>query len=237
MNLREGEAGGRLDAQFSSELSSSVRILDLLKLNSSEADELRKQIEIQGGHVDVLVHPYYPSYAESFNKSIAIYYQQRDRFIENSLIAEKPLILFEEENRLDERKLQLFHDFKNGKLYVVTTYQDAPTPVLPEREVLALGKKAMATDKASWDYLENVLKGIGVNHIGIGGMQLIIAHGNRSEGPEQGVAVGKQPSVNGWLKEDKTPLGCVGFAAKELAKRGFDVSFSPITSPSKWEKH
>jgi hypothetical protein len=236
MSLKEAEAGRKFDEQPSSELPNLLKILNLLKLSSSENDELRKQIENQGGHVDVLVHPYYPCYSEFSNSLIFVYYKQRDSFIKNQLTAGKPIILFEEEGRLDKRKLYLSHDFKKGKLYTVTTYQNDPTPVLPEREALNLQGKTVITDTISWDYLRNLFKGMGINHIGVGGRQLIIMSGNWDKWIQK-VAVEKQPSVSEWRKENKIPFGCVGFAATELAKRGFDISFLPITRPEVWEKH
>jgi hypothetical protein len=234
MSPKEVETGERLDNKLSRELSNSFKVLNLLKLSLSENDELRKQIGNQGGYIDILVHPYYPCYSDFFDNSTFAYHQQREKFMKGLLAAEKPLILFEEKSELGLRKLSLPHDFKNGKIHMVTTYQNTPTPVLPKREVLALGGKATV---ASWDYLRNVLAGIGVKHIGIGGRQLVVTEGDWDGGWEQKINAEKQPNVSEWLKGNKIPLGCVGFAAKELAKRGFDVSFSPITGPSIWEKH
>jgi hypothetical protein len=236
MNLRETEIGGKFDGQPSNELPNSLRTLNLFKLSSSENDELRRQIENQKGHVDILVHPYYPCYSDFFNNSVSIYHQQREKFMKDLLAGKKPLILFEERSELNLRKLSLPRDFKNGKIHMVTTYQNTPTPVLPKREILALRENEVITDAASWNYLKNVLVRIGVKHIGIGGRQLVVTEGDWDGGWEQKINAEKQPNVSEWLKGNKIPLGCVGFAAIELAKRGFDVSFSSITSPSKWGK-
>lgn len=234
MNLKEyPETGGGFDRQPLNELSKSFVFLNLLKLSPGEEDELKSQIENQGGHVDILVHPYYEDFL--FSKKPAFeYYQQRDKFIRDTLTNRKPLILFEEEYRLDERKLLLSSDFKSGSLYTVSTYRCEPTPIIPAGETLTSQKTVTNNGVASWDYLGNVLTRMSVNHITIGGRHLTIEINDWWE--KLTVSSEKQPNVREWLKGNKIPYGCVGNTAIELARRGLDVSFSPITYPSVWKK-
>lgn len=219
------------ESRCQTELDNHLKILNLFSLDIAERNKLKKEIRKQNGSIDILVHPYWgedsviPNLADQYSRN-------RHEFIKSALHNKKPLIIFETEDAFDERSRQLTELFSNGKLYMVPT-DDISNPVTQR------GLRALQQDwEAGWKLTKVTLRNIGVENIRIGGKELKIARRSWSEWPNRRFSTTeKQPKVRQMLKGNKIPGCCVGSAAIHLAKKGFDISFLPVTAPQVWENN
>lgn len=193
---------------------SNLRMLDLLLLRAEQEMELKRLVEIQNGHLDVLVHPYYNDDISEEYPATPEYIRQRDEFIKYAITREKkPLVVFQDRDGEIEAKTR---NIKSGTLYVV-------------RRALSNHLESLASH-----HVADVLIRAGVTHVTVGGRILMFADDTEAllELEElRKLGIGK-PHAMEWLSEDRLPYGCPMWVATGFLKRGFDVSLSPISSPA-----
>lgn len=199
------------DSQGKEYIFSKFRQLDLLRLTLGQEQELERLIALQGRYLDVLVHPYYmdsPDYPTTSE-----YIHGRDEFIKSSITTEKPLLILQDTYGEIEANTR---DIQGGTLYVVN------------------GAFSNHLEFLAANPVADILKRTGVTHITVGGRILMYA-----DDPEalielaqlQELGDGKSHAME-WLSRNMLPYGCPMWVATGFLKRGFDISFSPISSPA-----
>ena len=102
------------------------QLIDLLEASEEELRTLADKIQAKSGFLQVLVHPFYDD-GVRFSTQYENYKIRRDRFISACLNHNIPLVIFEEEDKLDTLKDRLPKDI-SCPIFVVMTESTTPVP-------------------------------------------------------------------------------------------------------------
>ncbi|KKQ04026.1 MAG: hypothetical protein US18_C0021G0004 [Parcubacteria group bacterium GW2011_GWB1_36_5] len=190
---------------------------DLFELTSKEKQALQERIEKWQGLVRIFVHPMYEKWRG--NESEYINDPDNQKLVQIEEVLSKllampenktpPIVIMEERVFIKELEKWLKENSQGSSqegVYFVKTCRDDPTPKL----------RKITTDP--WKLLTEILRGLGVRKILIGGMQL-------------GVLWHKKD----WTQKDPFLERCVGIAISHLSKdKGgeFEVELSALTHPT-----
>lgn len=185
-------------------------------LRDAQERKLRQAVRAQNGELDVHVHPYYEDTEQREDypyPASSEYIQDRDEFIRSAVIAEKPLIIFQDSPGELESKTA---GIQSGILYLVT------------------GAYSNHLEFLASHLVGDILERVGVTHIAVGGRILMYADDPKSllELAQLRELGRSKPHAVEWLNRNRLPYGCPMWAAMGFLKRGFDVSFSPLISPA-----
>ncbi len=218
----------------------SFNLINLLKLTPEQEKALRERIINQGGYIDILVHPFHNETKPVSDRGPSPkYIHDRDEFIKESIITEKPLVIFEEQLKIPQLRRKI-KEARRGTLYIVATDKEKPTPVLPGKEMLTNHLTKEEVEEA-WNQFGEILKRLGVKRVNVGGRYLYFANTDYDHVEERQTFLDlkelakDKPYANEWLSDHILPYGCAGVTAQNLLKQGLDVSLSRISSPDSIE--
>lgn len=200
---------------------------------------LQEQVFRSGRKATVLAHPYAgEDNPEALFPATEAYCRDRDNLITTLLEEGQPVIIFEPDSSIDQLKGLV--NSTEGVLFTVRTVEGDVTPELireytggspfcSPREISHFTWKALSR-------ITDVLQKAGVRHLTVGGRYLGF-HEVRNETGQQKLAEFKdyakgKSKAKKWLSAGLIPSGCVGDLAYRFLQRGFDVSFSSVSSPA-----
>lgn len=204
-------------------------IVELNNTDISELAQLKEQIRLTSGNIDILVHPFYESdESERMFPSTSKYLQERDALITEAVKQGKPLIIFQDpEHSLDSIARSL-----GGTMYTVSTANDNPTPV--SRSEYRQGAYKI-NDPERWNKLMSLFQSLGARHARVGGKYLRLdAPYNESQ---KGIFEKLQkiaehmPHARSVFQKGLLPDGCPGIVIRQLLLHNIDVSISEVSHP------
>ncbi len=206
------------DNQCDVRISPKFKVINLnYGLRSKQEADLRKAIALQDGHLDVFVHPYYEDDMSGWEyqsyPASSEYIQQRDAFIRHAITTEKPIVIFQDTPGELEGKTR---NIQSGIVYLVA------------------GAYSNYLESLASHNIADIFTRVGVTHVTIGGRILMYADDHESLAVLAGLRkLGEgKPYAMEWLSGNRLPYGCPMWAATGFLRRGFDVSFSSISSPA-----
>lgn len=191
-------------------------IIDLnYDLNPQQEGDLKREVEEQGGEIDVLVHPYYLDtvITERYEyQASPEYIQKRDAFIKSAITTKRPLVVFQDDH---DELIAKTRNIQSGLLYEVP------------------GADPGNLDFLAANRIGDILERAGITHVIVGGRILMYAYPKDLTGVDEleRLCIGK-PRALEWASREMILYGCPMRAACGFLQRGFDVSFSPICSPA-----
>lgn len=218
------------------EASEPFKIVDLLKIDKTELEKLRRKVKRNKGKVEILVHPFYDeNNPECAFPSTDEYKRVRNEFIDRAIEENVPLVIFEQDS--DYNLLVDRIGNSAGTLYVVRTLDGEPTPKTEEHKQFLMGRARLNAEFRAWERVNRVLRAAGIKKANIGGRYMILKPSRDDEDHEDQfnrftkAAKGKK-NAKVWLDEKLYPDACPGIVVFKLLQQGIDVSLSYISSPT-----
>ena len=213
-----------------------LEIIDLIQSTPEQLSRFKIAVEKVGHKATFLMHPYHHEDRPGirmFHRPLG-FELRRDRFIKACLDSGSPLIIGEARSEYHLLRSRIGpHSF--GNLYTVRTVDNNPLPLIGNY-----------TDDRNWSNLADILQQANVKHLVVGGIAIELFTPSHYLGGKSGklnrellrvlttlrkAGEGKIAAAR-WLEKGLIPNGCAGTAAERLLNAGFDVSISPISSPS-----
>ena len=195
------------------------QLIDLLEASEEELRTLADKIQAKSGFLQVLVHPFYDD-GVRFSTQYENYKIRRDRFISACLNHNIPLVIFEEEDKLDTLKDRLPKDI-SCPIFVVMTESTTPVPY---------GNHDMNS-------VIQLLRKIRAKKVCVGGQYMYVGRMVNSKEPYPGLydklrwtrEANKVPCR--WIDASISPYGCAGGVAVDLYLERFQVVLSFTSYP------
>ncbi len=215
----------------------------LSKLSPTQEACLSEKIASQGGLARAIIHPYFYDYfppqgtetAKQVNSTFDRSKAGHERLL-RSQDPHKPVSLIFEVSSHILQTVRLMDragiDLRGDHIYFVPTQYNSPTPdpVFIQYEK----PNDRYNDNITWDNFSLILRRFLVNRVLVSGVMFAIEPRtkNKQYSPIDEYAQFKQDRKNqGAVDTNYNPYGCVSFALRQLAERGFSSELSGITSP------
>ena len=152
--------------------------LDFFELTEEQEAALRERVASADGHVRIVVHPFagelpddsFPGYERNRVEKEEAIYQALLRWANTSPEESAPILLFEEEDKIEDLKTRLEKETElKNEFYVVPTFSNTSDIKLSPDELYG------RTDH--WGEFMQRLEGLGVGDIIVGGKYLMVREG------------------------------------------------------------
>lgn len=211
------------------------KLIDLTDGDRESFSSLKEAVEKSNGVVRVLVHPRFNPYS-SLHPLTDEYIATMEGFIATSPVQHSPLVIFEEEEALEElgeligslEQAFLVRTIPADPLPATPTLKDVVDKDISEAEAFRLEQEAEKT-------LYGNLKGAGVQKIIVGGRYFFLGDGKDDNHDFKSFIAdtSTSPSNKEWAELKYYPKGCVGGVVIGGMEEGIEVVVSHATSPQR----